>query len=196
MADIKISAMVAATAAAGADLLPLVQGGTNKKITIAALFAAVNTPVIINQALAAQDTRVAGVTDANLIFANATLNNVGIGTATPAAKLDVAGSLNTNGIVRNQSSGILSVAGAIDLTTTTTLLDTTSSFAATLGAGALGQEKTLISRNTGAVTITAATGSVFNGFTTINMATLGGTVSLYYIDGKWSIVNGFRVSFT
>lgn len=196
MADIKISAMVAATAAAGADLLPLVQGGANKKITIAALFAAVNTPVVINQALASQDTRIAGTTDANLIYVNSTTNTVGIGTATPAAKLDIAGSLNTNGIIRHQSSGILAVAGSVDLTTRTTLLDTVSSFAATLGAGALGQEKVLIARNTGSVTITAATGSVFNGFTTITMASLGGSVSLLFIDGKWTVTTGYKVTIT
>ena len=39
MADTKISALTAATAAAGADVLPIVQGGTTKKLTFTSLWA-------------------------------------------------------------------------------------------------------------------------------------------------------------
>ena len=51
MADQKISELVAATSAAGADLLNIVQGGSNKKLTVANLFANLDTPVIINLSL-------------------------------------------------------------------------------------------------------------------------------------------------
>jgi len=44
MADQKISELTAATSAASADLIPIVQGGSNKKLTVANLFANLNSP--------------------------------------------------------------------------------------------------------------------------------------------------------
>jgi hypothetical protein len=49
--------------------------------------------VVINESGADLDTRVEGDTDVNLIFANAGEDRVGIGTATPATKLDVSGGI-------------------------------------------------------------------------------------------------------
>ena len=48
MADQKISDLTAATSAAGADLFTLVQGGSNKKITITNFLANLNSAVIVN----------------------------------------------------------------------------------------------------------------------------------------------------
>jgi hypothetical protein len=45
MADSKVSELTAATSAAGADSLYLVQSSTSKSITVANLFATVSTPV-------------------------------------------------------------------------------------------------------------------------------------------------------
>ena len=93
MADQKISDLTAATSAAGADLFTLVQGGSNKKITITNFLANLNSAVIVNSNGADQDTRIAGDTDNNLLFTDASADKVGIGTSTPAEKLDVAGNL-------------------------------------------------------------------------------------------------------
>jgi hypothetical protein len=46
-----------------------------------------------------QDTRIAGVIDTNLLFVDASTDRVGIGTATPAAKLDVVGTAQISGAV-------------------------------------------------------------------------------------------------
>jgi hypothetical protein len=45
MADKKISELQAATSAASADLLHIIQGGTNKKLTVANLFSDIDTNV-------------------------------------------------------------------------------------------------------------------------------------------------------
>ena len=52
MADQKISELTAATSGASADLLHVVQGGTNKKLTVANLFAGIDTNVKLDGFLA------------------------------------------------------------------------------------------------------------------------------------------------
>ena len=93
MADQKISELTAATSAASAYLLNIVQGGSNKKLTIANFLANLNSPVVINENGADQDTRIEGDNDANLIYTDAGNDKVGIGSSTPSEKLDVAGNL-------------------------------------------------------------------------------------------------------
>lgn len=185
MADKRISEFVAATAAAAADLFVLVQGGVNKKITLANLFANINTPVFINPLKTNQDTVVAGMTDGDLLHVDASADSIGIGTNVPAQKLDVNGSLGTNGIEVRKSVNIQSAAGAVSLTTRATLLDTTSSFTGTLANGITGQSKILLARNTGAVTVTVATGA---GFGQIVFNSIGQSASLEFQDGKWFII--------
>ena len=51
MADAKLSELTAATTAAAADTLYLVQSATSKRITVANLFAAIATPVSCNSKL-------------------------------------------------------------------------------------------------------------------------------------------------
>jgi hypothetical protein len=193
MSDKRISEFVAATAAAAVDLFVLVQGGANKKITLANIFANINTPVKINPLLADVDLQVSGDTDANLLFSDASTDRIGVGTATPAQKLDVNGSIGTNGIHVYKSVNTQSAAGAISLTTRTTLLDTTSSFTGTLASGVTGQTKMLMARNTGAVTVTVATAA---GFAQIVFNAVGQIASLEWQDGKWFItgVRGATVS--
>lgn len=193
MADKRVSEFVAATAAAAADLFMLIQGGANKKITIANLFANINTPVSINPLMADVDTTIAGDTDAHLVFVDANVDRVGVGTNTPAQKLDVNGSLGTNGIVVHKSVNTQSAAGAVSLATRTTLLDTTSSFSATISDGTTGQQKVLISKNTGVVTVTPTTPA---GYTQIVLTGVGQTVTLEWQDSKWFItsVRGATVS--
>lgn len=101
MPDIKISALSALTGANTAtdDLYVVVDTSVpeTKKQTRAELFQ--NVPAasfaganVFNDAGADVDQRIEGDTDANLVFVDASTDRVGIGTATPTAKLQVNGS--------------------------------------------------------------------------------------------------------
>jgi hypothetical protein len=101
MADIKISALSALTGANTAtdDLYVVVDTSVpeTKKQTREELFQ--NVPAasfaganVFNDAGADVDQRIEGDTDANLVFVDASTDRVGIGTATPTAKLQVNGS--------------------------------------------------------------------------------------------------------
>lgn len=101
MTDIKISALSALTGANTAtdDLYVVVDTSVpeTKKQTRAELFQ--NVPAasfaganVFNDAGADVDQRIEGDTDANLVFVDASTDRVGIGTATPTAKLQVNGS--------------------------------------------------------------------------------------------------------
>ena len=75
MADSKVSEMTAATAAAAADKLYLVQGSNSKSLTNAVLFGNVATPAVFNDKLAIGDhdilTAVGALSlDTNVTFLN------------------------------------------------------------------------------------------------------------------------------
>jgi hypothetical protein len=102
MADIKISALSALTGANTAtdDLYVVVDTSVpeTKNQTRAEMFQ--NIPAssfaaanVFNDAGADVDQRIEGDTDANLVFVDASTDRVGIGTATPTAKLQVDGSI-------------------------------------------------------------------------------------------------------
>lgn len=104
MADVKISALAALTGAATATDDVYVVVDTNvqetKKQTRAQLFQ--NIPAcsfaaanVWNDAGADIDQRMEGDTDVNLFYLDASTNRIGIGTATPTAKLQVNGSFAT-----------------------------------------------------------------------------------------------------
>lgn len=101
MPDIKISALSALTGANTAtdDLYVVVDTSVpeTKKQTRAELFqnipaASFSGANVFNDAGADVDQRIEGDTDANLVFVDASTDRVGIGTATPTAKLQVNGS--------------------------------------------------------------------------------------------------------
>lgn len=105
MPDIKISALSALTGANTAtdDVYVIVDTNVpeTKKQTRAELFK--NIPAadfaganVFNDAGADVDQRIEGDTDANLVFVDASTDRVGIGTATPTAKLQVNGSFAIN----------------------------------------------------------------------------------------------------
>jgi len=99
MADKKISELNTTTTIDGTELLLVVQGGTNKKLQLSTLLANLNTQTgssfIVNQQRIASNFYVSPVSSAArgdqtyLLFANASTNLVGIGTASPSAKLDI-----------------------------------------------------------------------------------------------------------
>lgn len=102
MADQKISELTAATSAASADLFNIVQGGTNKKLTVENFLQNLNTPIIVNSAgSTANDfsVKASGGSDVTSFFVDVSANAVGINTATIAAnaKLDVNGNLMITG---------------------------------------------------------------------------------------------------
>lgn len=105
MADVKISALTALTGAQSAtdDVYVIVDTNIQetKKQTRAELFK--NIPAadfaganVWNDAGANVDQRMEGDTDANLFFLDASTDRIGIGNATPTAKLQVNGSFGLN----------------------------------------------------------------------------------------------------
>ena len=193
MADQKISELTAATSAASADLLNIVQGGSNKKLTVANFLANLNSPVVINANGADQDTRIAGDNDANLVYADAGTDKVGFGTSTPTEKLDVYGNLAiTNGYLRLSSTPqSLSGSGSLVVNTTAavTYVTTTGSATLSFGDGVQGQEKTITMITDGGDAV--LTPSSTAGFTTITFNDVGDTTRLIFLNSKWRILSNY-----
>jgi len=190
MADQKISDLTAATSAAGADLFTLVQGGSNKKITITNFLANLNSAVIVNSNGADQDTRISGDNDNNLLFTDASADKVGIGTSTPSEKLDVAGNLAiSNGFLTfSQTPQAATGNAAASLSTAITNFTLSSgSDSLSLAAGSTGQVKIInVIAGAGSVSINVATRV---GFTTVNSSTVGGTITLLALASGWIILS-------
>lgn len=190
MADQKISDLTAATSAAGADLFTLVQGGSNKKITITNFLANLNSAVIVNSNGADQDTRISGDNDNNLFFTDASADKVGIGTSTPSEKLDVAGNLAiSNGFLTfSQTPQSATGNAAASLSTAITNFTLSSgSDSLSLAAGSTGQVKIInVIAGAGNVSINVATRV---GFTTVNSSTVGASITLLALASGWVILS-------
>ena len=61
--------------------------------------------LVINEIGAVFNVRIEGDTDANLFYTDATNSRIGIGTITPAQKLDVIGAVKLSSLLANTSSG-------------------------------------------------------------------------------------------
>lgn len=198
MADQKISELAAATSAASADLLNIVQGGSNKKLTVANFLANLNSPVVINENGADQDTRVEGDNDANLVYVDAGNDKVGFGTATPAEKVDVNGNLAISGGFLRLSTTPQSLSGSGSLVVNTssaiTYITTTGSATLSFADGVQGQEKTLVMITDGGDAV--LTPSSASGFTTITFNDVGDTARLIFVNSAWNILstNGVTVA--
>ena len=195
MADQKISELVAATSAAGADLLNIVQGGSNKKLTVANLFANLDTPVIINESGGDQDTRVEGLNDNNLLYVDASTDRVGVGVATPSQKLDVNGDVAISGgsLYLSQTAQSSTGTSTADLTTAVTELTLSSgSDAASLANGTVGQIKIfVVVGGSGSCVLTPTT---LNGGTTITFNAVGDAVTLLYVATVgWTVIGSNSV---
>jgi hypothetical protein len=191
MADQKISELTSAATAASADLLHIVQGGSNKKLTIANFLANVNSPVVLNQAQGDVDTRIAGDTDAYLVMVKASTDRVGVGTQTPGEKLDVNGNLAISGgfLRMAQSPQSISGSGALVANVTAAITNITTTGAATisLADGVQGQIKQF-------VMITDAGDAVLTpvnrlGFSQITFNDVGDTATLMYTNAKWAVIS-------
>jgi hypothetical protein len=190
MADQKISDLTAATSAAGADLFTLVQGGSNKKITITNFLANLNSAVIVNSNGADQDTRISGDNDNNLFFTDASTDKVGIGTSTPSQKLDVAGNLAiSNGFLTfSQTPQAATGNAAASVSTSITNFTLSSgSDSLSLATGTTGQVKIInVIAGAGSVSINVATRV---GFTTVNSSTVGASITLLALASGWIILS-------
>ena len=196
MADQKISELTSAATAASADLLHIVQGGSNKKLTIANFLANVNSPVVLNQAQADVDTRIAGDTDAYLIMADASTDRVGVGVQTPAEKLDVNGNLAVSGgfLRMAQSPQSISGTGALVANVTAAITNITTTGAATisLADGVQGQIKQFVMITDGGDAV--LTPSNRGGFANITVNDVGDTVNLLFSNNKWYIIASYGVT--
>lgn len=191
MADKKISQFVSASAFSGADIIPIVQGGANKKLTFANLFNAVNVAQNYNTTQADIDFKYSGVLSTHLLFIDASEDKIGVNNPTPEETFDVGGSFSSNGIERTKSFNTQTSSGAVSLTSATTIVDSVSAVAATLANGKEGQKKTIILKGSGSVSLT---GTSFGGFTTVTFNSVGDTLSLMFIDGAWYVLNGYGVT--
>lgn len=127
MANVKISELPVATSLSNGDSFPVVQGGVTKQAARSVLFASPTFTgtttadlltatgdvtfdggaFVFNESGADKDARFEGDTDANLLFLDASTDRVGIGTAAPAAKLDVqapAGTAATQRLLTGSSA--------------------------------------------------------------------------------------------
>lgn len=190
MADQKISELTSASSAASADLFHIVQGGSNKKLTVANFLANVNSPVVLNAAAGDVDTRISGDTDAYLIMADASADKVGIGVQTPGEKLDVNGNLAVSGgfLRLNMPPQSLAGQGALIVNTTSAItnLTTTGNATLSLADGVQGQIKTIIMVTDGGDAVLTPLNR--GGFANITFNDVGDTVTLQFNNSVWYII--------
>ena len=197
MADQKISELPVATFAAGADLLNIVQGGSNKKITMANFMANIKSPTVLNVDGGDTDTRIKGLNDDQLIFADASTDKVGFGTDTPTEKIDCVGNLAvSSGFIReSQTPQALSGVGAlvVNATTAITTVSGAGAITLTIADGVVGQRKTI------SVILAAAAISLSGSnvrATTITTSSTGATLQLQWISSKWQVISNVGFSVT
>jgi hypothetical protein len=198
MADQKISELVAATATVGADLLTIVQGGTNKKITVSNFLANLNSPIIVNSLNADQDTKISGVQDDNLVYVRADNDRVGFGTDSPAEKVEINGNLAVDGFLRmSQPPQVIQGFGSqiVNNATATTLVITEGVTQLVLGDGVEGQLKTIIIKTYAANAELLPTSPAPN-YQKIIFDDIGQSATVQFIDDKWYIVSLVGATFT
>jgi hypothetical protein len=198
MADQKISELVAASATAAADLLNIVQGGTNKKITVSNFLANLNSQIVVNSLNADQDTRVSGLNDDNLVYVDAGNDRVGFGTETPVEKVEVNGNLAIDGFLRmNQTPQTIQGFGSqiVNTATATTLVITEGVTQLVLGNGVAGQLKTIFIKTHAANAELLPTTPAPN-YQKIVFTAAGQSATVQFIDGKWYIVSLIGATFT
>ena len=131
------------------------------------------TNLVINEIGAVFNVRIEGDTDANLFYTDATNSRVGIGTVSPAEKLDVAGSIKLSGNV------IVANGQGVDFSATSHPAGMTSELLADY------EEGTFTAEIIGTTTAGTGTYSIQKGYYT----KVGRTVS-FQIDLAWSAHTG------
>ena len=191
MADQKISELTAATGAASADLFHIIQGGTNKKLTVANFWANVNSPVVLNAAGGPNDVQIKGDTDPYLFVTDSGNNRVGIGTNTPSEALDVAGNLAiSDGFLRlSDTPQALSGNGSLVVSATSaiTYIETTGLAVLVLGDGVQGQIKTIVCVGYAGNAQIVPT-SVSANYSDVTLTAEGQTATFIFLNGAWHIM--------
>lgn len=214
MADLKISQLSPASYAASADLFNIVQGGINKKLTTANLFANIKSSVIFNPASESLNLRMLSPNDSHLFYLDETSDNIGISTNNPQEKLDIDGNLNIGstwnsvnqtggGFLRINGTDTLNATGTnnpLNLLTAVTKIVPNGSTTGTIGPGVEGQIKQIFlasNQGTFRLDMTASGGA---GFASALFDSIGDSLTLQYLGtpagGKWFIVasNGINIT--
>lgn len=187
MADKKISELNTTTQIDGTELLLIVQGGANKKLQLSTLLANLNTQTgssfVINQQRIASNFVVSPIASAArgdqtfLLFTSATGNLIGVGTSTPAAKLDVRDQWSDGGSVFESF-----IVNAIDTASNTNVATRLASFKVgsveRVGVTSAGD---VIS--TGSIIATGATQSTLGGLLRVNRSTGTNPANTNYVGG-------------
>lgn len=168
------------------------------------VFASAITKLINVNTIQAITTETFGVADANATiyfypagYAGGATSSYQVGESMSALlaacntdttpSLDVVNNLTVGGIFKvNGTPQTLTGAGAVNLTTYSTLLVTTGANALTLAAGAEGQFKFIKMKTDGGDGTLTVTN--LQGGTTITFNDAGDFVHLFYLDAKWNIL--------
>lgn len=190
MADQKISELTSASSAASADLFHIVQGGSNKKLTVANFLANINSPVVLNAASGDVDTRISGDTDAYLLMCDASADKVGVGVQLPSEKLDVNGNLAVSGGFLRLSQAPQSLTGSgaliVNVVSAITNVNTTGNATLSLADGVQGQVKIITMATDGGDAVLTPLNR--GGFSNITFNDVGDTVTLLFNNSVWYII--------
>jgi hypothetical protein len=112
MAEIKVSQLPTATSMLGPDLLMIVSGTSNKKITFENMVKSVRTDLVVNSNNEAASLRVFSLASDDLLITDPVLGRVGVGTTAPGALLHVNGNLKVgaedgSGVVLNSFESLI-----------------------------------------------------------------------------------------
>lgn len=191
MADQKISELTAATSAASADLFHIIQGGTNKKLTVANFWAGVNSPVVLNANGGLNSVQIKGDVEPNLLVTDPANSRVGLGTDTPSELLDVSGNLAiSNGFLRlSDTPQALSGNGSLVVSATAaiTYVETTGLAVLVLGDGVQGQIKTIVCVGYGGNAQIVPT-NVSANYSDVTLTGEGQTATFIFLNGAWHIM--------
>ena len=209
MSNVKISQLPEITLTTGTERFLVVQGGVSKQVLLNKLFNGLKSNQNFDFDVGVNDFVVSNNGTSVVTVKGNTTNNVGIFNNNPLAKLHVGGSCQI-GLSPTISSMVTTAAttpaiyiapydlvrntGTISLAVDTTLISVGTTTNYTLGAGTNGQTKTIIvyDVSNGASASIAPTNAL--GFTTVNMSTLGASVTMKYVSGKWAIIGSNAAS--
>lgn len=192
MPNIKISEMTPASSFSGNAVLPLVASGVNQKISASQFFSNIKDSVVFNSEGTSTTFEVKAQGGATALYVDPVAKNVGVGTSAPAYDLHVEGTFAYNGPSFDKSVQTQVVSGAVDLTTSVTIVDSVSAVTLQLAAGASHQVKTIYRKGSGSVVVNVT--SVLAGGSSITFNAQGSSVQLHYIDGFWYIRSAYNIT--
>lgn len=194
MPNIKMSEMTPATSFSGNSIIPLVSSGVNKNITASLFFRNIKDDVVVNADGSSVTFEVKAQGGSSAFYVSTSDGNVGVNTSSPAYDLHVVGSMATVGPTYDKSIQTQAVSGAVDLSTSTTIVDSVSSTTLQLAPGSAHQIKNIYRKGSGSLVINAAGGSSFAGGTSLTFNAQGSSVQLHFVDGFWYIRSAWNVT--